>query len=226
MVEQNKIDKYVRTFAVRFSDLRYSRNDKKKTFKQISKEILDKTNVSISHAQLSKYAKMESNEQELIYPGINVILAVACYYEVPVEYLLGLTNSQSFNVTDRHTANKFGLSDKAMENLKQINDSKPELRGEMSSDIINMILENTDFLNEFGNRLSIYLSCLYEIRIDNDTRDMARYGLVKSFENLIDEMCNNLTTDFENNNQKDNLTSTGLPLVELDETAAFPEKKY
>jgi len=164
-------DDYIIKFAERFADLRHSDNrgvEKVKSFQQISDEIFKKTGVYISHTQLSKYRNMEDGEKKLIYPKINIVMAIAKYYGVSVEYLLGLTDSRSNDTTDRHTANKFGLSDKTMALLRMIASrsarfswgNKMIRMGNVyvSPELINFIFENDDFWDGFDMLLSSYIN--------------------------------------------------------------------
>lgn len=96
-----------------------------------------------------------------------------------------------------------------MENLAAIRKHKAEDQGDISSDIINFILENGEFWNIFQERLKIYLACL-DYR--GEDIDMARYGIVRAFEELLDELC-------------DKIKTKGLPTAELDETDPFPNLK-
>ena len=115
-----------------------------------------------------------------------------------------------------HLKKEFGLSDNAMNCLKTIKDHKAECIGEITSDIINFFLENETFWDELNYRLPAYFNCL-NYRTDSTNIDMARYGIIRVFEELLDELINEL---YEIMKKKE------LPLAELEPTSAFPQKKY
>lgn len=121
MTAENKpnFDDNIMEFAVRFEDLRRAEGKKVQTFKQISDEIYEKTGTYISHTQLSKYVKMESGEVPLIYPKINIILAIAKCYGVTIEYLMGLSDSSEYATEYKEGSSCFGLSDEAMDTLSK-----------------------------------------------------------------------------------------------------------
>lgn len=147
--------------------------------------------------------------------NINSIDLSAFYYickytDVSADYLLGFIESKRKEQSAEMVRKEFGLSDHAMENLSNKRKHTPEVQGELSSDIINFILENDTFLDKLDERLPVYLSCL-DYRSDIDI-DIARYGIVRAFEELLDELC-------------DRIKKNNLPTVELDETTPFPSRK-
>lgn len=107
-------------FSETFANLRRGRGQKVKTYKQISKEIYQKTKTHISHTQLSKYVKMEKGETQLIYPKINIIMAIAEYYDVSIEYLMGLSDTKKYDIEYKKGSELFGLTDEAMNMLSKM----------------------------------------------------------------------------------------------------------
>ena len=126
----DKYDKILYTFSKRFYDLRREEsemvNGKKKTFKQISEEIFKKTGISISHTQLAKYQKMSEDPDEMVAlaPNIKSIIALSEYYNVSVEYMLGLSESKEKNMEYKAGNKILGLSDSAMKILHNLNLNK------------------------------------------------------------------------------------------------------
>ena len=120
---------------------------------------------------------------------------------------MGFTDTKRKDPSAERVRQDFGLSDKAMETLSIIRRNTPEVKGELSSDIVNLILENQDFWQKLNDRLPVYLSNVNYSRADIDV-NVARYGLSRAFEELIDDICSKLEND-------------GLPHEELDNTGIF-----
>ncbi|MCI9448932.1 MAG: hypothetical protein HFE30_01600 [Clostridiales bacterium] len=124
---------------------------------------------------------------------LSVFYYICKYTDVSADYLLGFIESKRKEQSAEMVRKEFGLSDDAMDNLSRIKNRTPEYTGEVSSDIINTILESRVFLQKLDDHLPVYLSCLNESRAADIDIDMARYGLTRAFEELIDEICNNIT---------------------------------
>lgn len=129
------------------------------------------------------------------------------YNNCSADYFLGFNNTKRKEPSAQRVQKDFGLSDKAMNTLSIIKKNKPEAKGELSSDIVNMILENQDFWQKLNDRLPVYLSNANYSRADIDV-DVARYALIRVFEELIDDICSKLEND-------------RLPYEELDNTGIF-----
>lgn len=199
--KRHGFDDNIIAFAVRFADLRHSKEregERVKSFQQISEEIFKKTGVYISHAQLSKYENMEDGDKKLIYPKINIILAIARYYDVSVEYLMGLTDSKSKDIVDQYTAVKFGLSDKSMALLRAIAWRASNLINSdfrfggfefVSPELINFIFENENFWTGLDRLLASFIKRKRKNKdTEKDGIDSARYILVRRFEKLLDDI--------------------------------------
>lgn len=61
--------------------------------------------------------------------------------------------------------------------------------------MVNIALENEEFWNKFGNRLSTYIACLYGSRTAEIDVEVARYGLVRAFEDLVDELVEQISNN-------------------------------
>lgn len=117
ITSSTNLDDSIMEFAVRLADLRREEGRKLKTYKQMSDEIYQMTGTYISHTQLSKYVKMETGEVPLIYPKVNIVLAIAKYYDVSIEYLMGLSGTKKYSIEYKEGDKLFGLSDEAMDTL-------------------------------------------------------------------------------------------------------------
>ena len=142
---------------------------------------------------------------------LSAFYGICEYTDVSADYLLGFIDSKRKEQSAEMVKKKFGLSDKAMGNLAAIQNRKAEGQGELSSDIINFILENGAFWNKLNERLPVYLTCL-DYRSEDIDMDVTRYGIIRAFEELLDELC-------------DNIKKRNMPPVELDETTPFPTLK-
>ena len=106
-------------FAKRFEDLRcegrYSQS-----YQEVSKGIEKKTGVYISHTQLSKYTKM--GVQDEVTRGISAknAIAIAEYFDLSVEYLLGLSNTRSYEDKYKVGSKAFCLAEGSMQLLEAI----------------------------------------------------------------------------------------------------------
>lgn len=192
--------------AEKLTDLRKGDGINSITLEQLSDGILKKTGVYISAVQLGKYENSDLKERI----NINNLLALASYYGVTIDYILGHSESKSSNSTDKHTAKKFGLSDRAMGFLSLLKEEKDiYVRNPKSTlNLINFVLENYSFWNEFEKLLSDYADAKVPEKIvkeilhegggmtvvsnNNGNADMVSYLLTKLFERLSDACCDNL----------------------------------
>lgn len=141
---------------------------KQKSFKDMSDDILKLTGEYVSHTQLSKYHKMGDTE-EFISPNIRSVLAIAHYYGVSVEYLLGLSDTKSYEDKYKIGSKAFGLSDGTMEFLEQYKNTnifnvppdEDTFKKFSGADFINFIVDN--LLEDFHRLCNRYLYDLQEL---------------------------------------------------------------
>lgn len=119
---EGKIMKYnPDVLSERLEGLRIDRKDGKLSYSQLSQEIFNKTGISISHSQLNKYERFTNSETM----SVNNLLALAEFYDVSIEYIIGYSETKSNDVTDKYTSEKFGLTDKSMSRLKALKEHNP-----------------------------------------------------------------------------------------------------
>ena len=172
VMEKRNYDNVLDEFAFRFKDLRRDqtkREGKKKSFKEISEEILKITGESISHTQLSKYYNIGHDADIRISPNIKSVLAIADYYDVSVEYLLGLSDTKYCEDKYKIGSKTFGLSDVSMEILEEMKNQlhifnvcvfENNIYKKFSGvDLINFVLDN--FLYDFQESFNKYF---YEVQ--------------------------------------------------------------
>lgn len=169
--------------AERLEDLR---KDNHYVLTQLSNLIKNKTGISISHSQLRKYENTDLVEAI----SFNNLMAIANFYDVSIEYLLGKTNSKSHNYTEQMTAKKFGLSDEAMKQLNLITNNKYSDNNVLKLQLINYIIENNNFLIELTeNMLEFYKANDYKLSTDKKKQKeikIFKYELQDVFAKFID----------------------------------------
>lgn len=168
--------------AEHLSDLRTQRQKGKLTYVQLSEEIFDKTGISISHSQLNKYERLGNTEAM----SVNNLLALAEFYNVSIEYLLGINDSKSTNVTDKHTATKFGLTDKSMDRLKSLKNNNTILLK-----VVNCILEDDDFWKDFPPLVSDYFEVSERknnLDFERKELEIAKFSLCELFKETLDRV--------------------------------------
>lgn len=149
----------MRKFAQRFGDLKYELGREPKTFKEISQEIQKKTETCISAVQLSKYVNMVDNDLPVIYPKVNIIMAIAKYYNVSIEYLLDLSDTKRHEFKYKKGDKLFGLSDEAMDLLSSMQRHKKTFLSTKSknfseNDFVNFLIVN--FAVKFEHAVTEY----------------------------------------------------------------------
>ena len=131
----------------RLEDLR---KEKKLSFEQLSKQLAER-GVNISHTNLKNY---EINDP--VHPlygrtrsmGIEYLVAFADFYDVSVEYLLGLSNSRKQEY--HNISEQLGLCDKAIEELIRSKENSgseedPKMFAQQDTAILNDFLTSTEF---------------------------------------------------------------------------------
>ncbi|MBQ7385129.1 MAG: hypothetical protein IJW04_01340 [Ruminococcus sp.] len=154
-----------------------------------------------------KASNEKSKSSKLKTIKLDTFYSLCEYTDMSADYLLGLTDTRRKEETAHKVREEFGLSDLAMENLSVCN-RVPECRGEVSSEVINLILENREFLEKLNFRLPVLISCLNESRMSKMDIDVVRYTVVRAFEELLDDIC-------------DSYKYSDLPCEELDKYSPF-----
>lgn len=129
------------------------------------------------------------------------------YTNVSADYYLGFIKTKRKEPSAARVQKDFGLSDKAMDILSKINNHKAEEKGELSADIVNYILEDKAFWEELNTKLPAYIAALIYNRDDTNT-DATRYGTMKVFERLLD-------------NISEKCINSDLPSSKVDQLAPF-----
>lgn len=156
----------------------------------------------------SSFANKEKSAKDIQSIDLRRFYDICTYTDVSADYFLGFRETKRKEVSAEMIRKEYGLSDDAMALLARVNSRKPECRGELSSDLMDFILKNENFWNKLDGRLPVYLACLYEARTSEIDMDVARYSIIRAFEELLDEICNAPMIQ-------------ELPHTELDENGAF-----
>jgi len=117
---------------------------------------------------------------------------VCVYTDVSADYFLGFIDTKHKDESAQRVKQEFGLSDDAMERLKKIKNRNPcetEYKGNVSSELVNLILTNKDFWYSLDELLPIYFSLKYHGVARHFEDDEVKYKLTKAFERLIDNIC-------------------------------------
>lgn len=124
-------------------------------------------------------------------PAISAVVKVACYFDVSVDYLLGMSSYRKHE-TQNITVKDIGLSETAVSVLQQYR----QLGVNKVVEAINALLENDPFDNKNVLRcISAYL--FFEKDIERDYK-ITDEGHIIEKNTSIDENSNNSMTDFEN----------------------------
>ena len=114
------------------------------SFERLSKAIKEKTGVDITAQQLSKYEDYD----KCPIPTINNLLAIADFFNVSVDYLIGRSDSKELGAVEKLMNKKYKLSDKAMENLAKWKNSDSKFQNFSKFKILQKIMEDEEFLND------------------------------------------------------------------------------
>lgn len=137
-----------------------------------------------------KYLTMSNNKknQYSTQSMKTIVLFDICEYTgVSADYYLGFIDTKKKEASAPQVKQDFGLSDKAMDTLSQINNHKAEEKGELSADVVNYIFEDKDFWEELNAKLPVYISALV-YNLDDANTDAARYGVMRAFETLLNHL--------------------------------------
>ena len=125
-------------------------------------------------------------------PKIKSLMRIAKALGVTVDYLVGLSEIEEPNIKYKVGSREFGLSSKAMKRLERVKRrSKDELahKGNVSSALINFILENDDFWHDIDDLLPVYLMNRYEHRTIQREIDISKFYLTETFGRLLEDIC-------------------------------------
>jgi len=189
-----KEEEIICTLAERLGDLR---KEKKLTYEKLSKNIEEKEKVYISHTSLNNYEDTSKNK----VPSLTYAIALADYYNVSIDYLIGRTNSRKKDVTHKAVSAKFGLSDKAMNRLENM---KRDFLYSEKLDIINYMLESPLFTNVILERFS---ECCKEKATNNKQNlEISEFNISREIIELVDNYYNDVFP--HNDNKGNNLMKT------------------
>jgi len=149
----------------------------------------------ISRNTYSKYKSFTSERakfDKIDDMSLAVFYSICTYTDVSADYLLGFIESERKEQSAEMVKNEFGLTDEAMARLIIAKSMENEHMGEVSSDLINLILENDNFWLKLDEFLPIYIADKYEHNSSVLEVGMVRYSLINIFEQLIDEICDSI----------------------------------
>ncbi len=161
-------------------------------------------------------AKNENHNVDIYSMDLNNFFKICKFTNVSADYYLGFRESTRTEPSAPTVKEDFGLSDKAMETLSAIHNKEAERKGQLTSSVINSILENRDFWNKMDEFLPVYVECLNYSRFNDFDIEIARHDLVKAFKELLDEIAKPMINedfkklDFGHDNLQHKLDLTGI----------------
>lgn len=117
---------------------------------------------------------------------------ICAYTGVSADYFLGFSVAKHREQSAEMVKKEFGLSDKAIGMLLASKLVEPEYKGEVSSEVIDFILKNSDFWSKLDDFLPIYMAYKYDHNAPVLDIGMVKYTLLSIFEGLINEVCDSI----------------------------------
>ena len=162
------------SLAERLGDLR---KEKKLTYEKLSKDIEQKERIYISHTSLNNYEDTDKNK----VPSLTYAIALADYYNVPIEYLIGRTNSRKKDISHISMSAKLGLKDKALHRLESM---QHDYCQDYKLDLINYFLESPVFMNVL---LEQFMNCCNQKSTNNKQNiEASEFGISRTLIEIID----------------------------------------
>ncbi len=183
------------TFEERIKDLRIENGY---TTDELA-EVLKAKKMYISHTSLNRY---ENGKAE---PGITNAMMLADFYNVPIEYLTGRTNSRKKDIPHIAMSAKLGLKDKALNRLESI---KRDSFQNYKLDLINYLLESPVFTNVL---LEQFMNCCNQKSTNNKQNiEASEFGISRTLIEIID---NYYKEEYPHNDNKGNSLMKALEKI-------------
>ena len=123
-------------------------------------------------------------------PKIEGLIAVAKHFDVSVDYLVGFSDSRKTKLSYKMVSKYFGLTDKSIERLQKLKKNKMMLK------MVNFILENDDFWDDFELEYIKYFDLSSEVERYTlnpeqkeylDKLNYSKFSLFTIFSKLLEE---------------------------------------
>lgn len=197
MKKAKELTGYDNTFAERFRGLMSEKGTKQATLA---------TYLGVTRQAISTYADGS------VIPNAENLKKICLFFDVPSDYLLGLTNSKNKEIFMRQITDKTGLSTSAIENLESLCKEK-EISTIPPILIIDYMLSNEEYMQNFPWAvISYYITKTYaENKFDTSAKDyyysefntesveFKRYLLLNRIFRVVDNFCNNYKNSFVKN---------------------------
>ena len=127
--------------------------------------------VGVSRGSIGQYANGDSA------PKYDALIAIAKYFNVSTDYLLGLANSRSVDISTREICARTNLTDGAFSALSSLSRSDID-RIFIANEIIEYICSNPAFLDDFSRYFDANLEILYSttLTVDLSTGNFKEYS--------------------------------------------------
>jgi|GEM_PF-5604873 len=162
-----------------------------------------------SQAELAKHTgwtrqAISQYRDGTILPNVERLHIICSYFDVPSDYLLGLTDSKSKDVTDQYIQDTLGLSKEAIESVKKV--YRKRFRYDVESpphyiDFVNYLLANPKFMERYPEQMNTYFNNRYddsETQTSDDTK-VSKYWVINIYEELVEGCYNDFIKLFHAN---------------------------
>lgn len=157
------------------------RKSKKLSHQKLAEELRKKYNITISKDSLIQYevdTEHHSKWDKLKGMNIEYLYYLADFFNVSVDYILGITDNPTTDKTLDFICNYTGLSQSAVNTLRQLNTTKCKT--------ISQIIESAEFLDI----VNIIISAQYNKNLLNPSGDVIAHI-------IIDKLCGENKTEIE-----------------------------
>lgn len=192
---KNILKKVIEELDNKINHIRKPKTEEKERYSKSDFFVNEKTSKDFpiskdTYYAYSSFAKKEKSAKNLQSIDLRRFYDICVYTDVSADYYLGFTKSPRKEQSADMVYKEFGLSREAMKQLVNIHKKKAEYPGELTSQIINFILDNDRFWDELNSLLPTYFA--EYINKDSHYLNRTKFELSETFIQLIDDVCKSL----------------------------------
>lgn len=154
-----------------------------------------------SYYNYTAFVNADTPAKEIGGISLKTLYNICIYTDVSADYLLGFITSERKEESAEMAKKEFGLTDEAMKRLAKTSGKKAQHPGELSSDVINLILTNDYFWNALDSLLPTYFAEKY-LNEPADYLSRVKFELNEAFIQLADDVCKSLLIEAANAEMK------------------------